>query len=325
MIKSITAFLVAVMYLLPPAGHAAAGAIELKYGYFLNLTHAHALIAQGMTNEAGKDWFEQRIPGLKLQWVSFNAGPSAMESLFAGTVDITYVGPNPALNAFIRSKGENVRVVSGAVRGGDALLVAAGHDFKMPEDFKGSRIATPQLGNTQDIVCRSWLKKAGLKVTMTGGDVMIIPTPNASMLPLFLTGGIDAAWTVEPWVSRLEQEAGAKIVHQGAPSESVTTILVSNKNLLESHPELVRDLVRAHEELTDWIVAHPKEAMQAVAALLTKLTRRDFPLSLVERAWPRLVFNTDITQGDFERFLSVAMDAGFIKGTHDISGLVITP
>lgn len=289
-------------------------------GYFPNITHAHALVAQNLAAE-GNGWFERRLPGVTVKWQAFNAGPSAMESLFAKSIDVTYVGPSPVLNAFIRSRG-GVSVVSGAVRGGAGLVVPDGSALSAPADFRGKRIATPQLGNTQDIACRSWLIEGGLRITMGGGDATIMPTPNPTILQLFSGGGIDAAWTVEPWVSRLELEAGGRMVYSEPKETSVTTVLAMGGHFLANEPELAKALIEAHRELTEWLKANPDEAMQRVREELTRQTRRDFPKAIVERAWPRLVFANDISAGEFESSFSAAREAGFLKGEHDLSGLV---
>ena len=300
----------------------AAGAADktVRIGYFPNITHAQALVAQNLAAD-GQGWYESRVPGVKIEWQPFNAGPSAMESLFAGAVDLSYVGPNPVLNAYIRSKG-GVRVISGAVRGGAGLVVPADSPLAKPADFKGKTIATPQLGNTQDIACRSWLTQSGLKVTMTGGDAAIIPTANPSILPLFVKGEVDAAWTVEPWVSRLEMEGGGKLVYAEPAETSLTTVLSAAEKYAGAEPETLAALARAHRELTDWIIQNPEEAQRRVAAELTRQMRREFPLDLVKHAWPRLVFNNAVSQDDFDFSLKAAQDAGFIKGKHDLKGLV---
>lgn len=303
---------------------ACAAETTLRVGYFPNITHAHALVAQSMTAD-GEGWFEQRLPGVRLEWVAFNAGPSAMEALFAGTVDLSYVGPSPALNAHIRSRGGDVRVISGAVRGGAALLVPKGSPLKEPHDFAEKRIATPQLGNTQDIACRYWLIQAGLRVTMSGGDVTIVPTPNSSMLGLFVNGDVDAAWTVEPWVSRLEMETGAQIIHTEPLESSVTTILVSGEKILTRQPEYIRAFNQAHQELTAWILAHPEEAERRVAEQLTRLLKREFPAALVSRAWPRLAFDNAISTDDFAASVQAAQSAGFMRGNVNIDKLVVQP
>ncbi len=238
----------AFLFMLGIAPALSAGEREISIGYFPSITHAHALIAQNMEAE-GKGWFEERLPGVKLKWVGFNAGPSAMEALFAKAVDISYVGPGPVLNAFIRSNG-GVAVIAGAVRGGSGLVVQADSSLSVPGDFRGKRIATPQLGNTQDIACRHWLTRGGLKVTMAGGDATVVPSSNPDILTLFALGRVDAAWTVEPWLSRLEMEAGGRVAYMEPAESSLTTVLSTGKAFLDSDPELVQAFADAHRELT---------------------------------------------------------------------------
>jgi NitT/TauT family transport system substrate-binding protein len=293
------------------ASPAIGGEKILRVGFFPNLTHAHALIAQNFAAE-GQGWFEARLPGAAITWHSFNAGPSAMEALFAKAVDLTYVGPNPVLNAYLRARG-GVSVVAGAVRGGAGLVVPAGSSLARPADFKGKRIATPQLGNTQDIACRFWLSRAGLKVTMAGGDVSIVPVANPGILPLFVKGEVDAAWTVEPWVSRLEMEAGGRLMYAEPAETSLTTVLSANAAWAEAEPDLLRQFTEAHRELTGWIRQNPEEAQRRVADELTRQMRRTFPLALVQHAWPRLIFENAIESGEFVFSFKAAQEAGFVK------------
>lgn len=315
-----TVFIALTLLLLTPAV-APAGEQTLDVGYFPNLTHAQALIAQNMAAE-GRDWYADHLPGVTVKWHSFNAGPSAMEALFAKAVDLTYVGPSPVLNAYLRSKG-GVAVVSGAVRGGAGLVVPQASALSAPADFKGKRIATPQLGNTQDIACRSWLIRAGLKVTLGGGDVTVVPTPNPNILALFTAGEIDAAWTVEPWLSRLELEGGGRLVYAEPPATSLTTVLAAGETAMKDKRELVEGFIRGHRALTEWILRNPEEARKRVAAELTRQMRREFPLTLVERAWPRLIFDSAVRTAEFDSSLEAARDAGFIKeGGPDLKGLV---
>src|SRR5438105_11627955 len=130
-----------------------------------------------------------------------------METIFAASLDLTYVGQGPALNAHFKSNGEEISVLAGAANAGAALVVKQGSPIKTAADFRGKKIATPQLGNTQDISCRAWLKAQGFRVTQTGGDVIVLPTNNPDQLALLQSGGVDAVWTVEPWGTRLEREA----------------------------------------------------------------------------------------------------------------------
>src|SRR6267143_4615134 len=185
--------------------------VVIRFGPFPNIPHDQGVIAHALSRKE-KGWFEERLgPKVEIQWFTYNAGPSAMEAMFAGSLDLTYVGQGPALNAHFKSNGEEVRVIAGAANAGAALVVKSDSPIKTAADFRGKKIATPQLGNTQDISCRAWLKAQGFKVTQTGGDVIVLPTANPDQLALFQKGDVDAVWTVEPWVTRLEREAKAKV------------------------------------------------------------------------------------------------------------------
>ncbi|HEU4678877.1 MAG TPA: ABC transporter substrate-binding protein, partial [Terrimicrobiaceae bacterium] len=262
----------------------------LRVGLFPNVTHAQALVAKNFSRE-GRGWFEERL-GVTIEWYVFNAGPSAMEAIFARSVDFTYVGPSPAVNAYARANGRDVRVVAGAMRGGEALVVR-GDAIKKIEDFRGKVIATPQLGNTQDVECRAWLINNGLRVTLVGGDAHVLPTANPDILSLFQQGQLDAAWTVEPWVSRLVGEAGGRIFLE--PEGTVTTVLAGREEFLSANRDLARKFVAAHRELTQWIRDHPEEAQHRVRDELSALSRKEIPLSLVQQAWTRLRFDDTIS------------------------------
>lgn len=305
----------------PEASPGAAGGpappapVVVRVGHFPNVTHAHGLIAHALTRE-GKGWFEERLgPGTKVEWFTYNAGPSAMEALLAGSIDLTYVGPNPAINAHLKSKGADVRVLSGATRGGAALVVQGDGRIAKPADFKGRKLATPQLGNTQDVAARAWLKENGHAVTMTGGDVTVIPTANPDQLALFKKGDLDAVWTVEPWVSRLEREAGGKVLVEEA--DTLTTILVGGAKFVRERHDVAARFVAAHEELTQWILANEAEAKRLIRSELKEETRADMPAELLDHCWPRLRFTPAISTPDFVAFLRGAQSAGFLKDAGD--------
>ena len=292
--------------------------IVLRVGHFPNVTHAQGVIA----NRNG--WFEQRLgPDVKIQWFVYNAGPSAMEAIFANSIDLTYVGPSPALNAYSKSRGEEIRIVAGAVNGGAALLVQPDGRIKVPADFRGKKVATPQLGNTQDVECRAWLTQQGYKITQLGGDVLVLPTANPDQLNLFKENKIDAVWTVEPWVSRLEREANAKVfVDQ---RDTVTTVLVSSVKFLHDRPELVRKFVQAHAELTEWIQKNPAEAQKILREELTAETTRPVPAEMIVQAWPRMDFTTNVFLQSLLKFVKDAQSAGFLRGAPDFGRLIQLP
>ncbi|MBK9989221.1 MAG: ABC transporter substrate-binding protein [Verrucomicrobia bacterium] len=295
----------------------------LRVGYFPNVTHAQGVIGKTLTSQQ-KGWFEERLgPDIEIQWYAYNAGPSAMEAIFAGSIDLTYVGPNPSLNAYIRSKGEEIRVIAGAARGGAALLVRPGSGIEKPADFKGKKLATPQLGNTQDVAARVWLQKQGFKITQMGGEVSVLPTANPDQLSLFQQGKIDAVWTVEPWVSRIEREAGGKVYLE--QKDAVTTILVSSVKLLKNQPELVKKFAKAHRELTDWVNAHPAEAQALVQRGLSDDVKREIKLELVVAAWQRLTFTSEITLDSIASLVADARQLGFIRGEVELTRFINIP
>ena len=293
----------------------------IRLGHFPNITHAQALVASQLSRQ-GKGWFEERL-GVKIQYFVYNAGPSAMEAIFTHSIDLTYVGPNPLLNAYDKSRGKEGRVVAGAALGGAALVVPADGRLGKAEDFRGKKVATPQLGNTQDVACRAWLTKQGFRITQSVGDVLVVPTANPDQLSLFQGGKVDAVWTVEPWVTRLETEAGGKIFVE--QNEAITTVLASSAKFQKEQPELLRKFVAAHAELTAWINAHPAEAKDLVRAELKEITRREMPGPMIDQAWPRLKFRSEISRAQFEALVAEAQSVGFLKGLPDLTQLIPLP
>jgi NitT/TauT family transport system substrate-binding protein len=283
------------------------------------------VIGHGLSR-AGKGWFEERLgPGVELEWYVYNAGPTAMEALLAGSIELTYVGPNPALNAFIRSEGDEVRIVAGACSGGAALVVQPDGRIREAADFRGKRIGSPQLGNTQDVAARAFLKSKGLRITQTGGDALVLPTANPDQLTLFQKGDLDAVWTVEPWVTRLELEAGAelyleeKALWPETGGRYVTTHLVSSVEFLAQEPALLERFVAAHVELTAWIAANPEEAKRLLNAEIEKETTKGLPREVLDRAWARIDITHDPVRASLERCARDAHAAGFLKEVPDLA------
>ena len=297
--------------------------LRLRVGHFPNVTHAQALVAHALTRQ-GRGWFETRLgEGVAIDWFVYNAGPSAMEAIFAESLDMTFVGPNPALNAYIKSNGEEIRVIAGAAAGGAALVVHPDGGIATPADFRGRAIATPQLGNTQDVACRAWLTAQGFHVTQLGGDVTVLPTSNPDQLGLFTSRKLDGVWTVEPWVSILEMEAGAKVFLE--ETDTITTLLAARVAFLKQNAQVVRAFAAAHAELTRWIVDHPAEARELVAAELQTETSKQISPELLERSWKRLTFTSDISLPPLERLVDAARAAGFIRTEPDLKRLVEIP
>jgi len=295
----------------------------IRFGHFPNITHAQGVIAHALSRQ-GKGWFEQRLgPNVEIQWFTYNAGPSAMEAIFARSLDLTYVGQGPALNAHFKSNGEEIRVLADAANGGAALVIKPDGPIKTAADFRGKKIATPQLGNTQDISCRAWLKAQGFKVTQIGGEVIVVPTANPDQLGLFQSGGVDAVWTVEPWVTRLEREARGKVFLED--TNVITTWLVSSVKFLKERRDLANKIVTANKELTDWMQGHKDDAQKLLIAELKEETKATFSPEDIDLAWRRIKFTTDVPKELITKAVQDGKDAGFYKGSTDTSKLIETP
>ena len=322
MLKKLLSCLILVIALLLVAGcnQEDPNSKVIRMGGFPNVTHVQALVARNMSRH-GEGWFERYLPGYSIEWYTSTAGPTAMEALFGRTADLTYVGPSPALNAYAVSAGREVRILAGAVNGGAALMVAPGSNIHNPADFKGRSIATPQLGNTQDVSCRAWLTRNGLSCTLEGaGDCRVAPTPNSMQLQLMKQGDIDACWTVEPWVSRMESMADARILVQ--EPDVVTTVLVGRVGWLKHHPQEAATIIRAHRELTQWILDHPEEAQARVVEELTELTQAPMEPELVRSAWKRLKMTTEIDLPGLQQFVDDAQKAGLLDRIPPLDGMI---
>ena len=295
----------------------------IRIGSFPNITHVQALVARNMSRE-GNGWFERYLPGYTVQWQTYNAGPSAAEAIFGRTADLTYIGPSPAINAYAVSSGREMRLLTGAVNGGAALLVAPDSGILRPSDFRGKSIATPQLGNTQDVSCRAWLAKNGLTCTLEGGgDVRVSPTTSSLQLQLMKQGKLDASWTVEPWVSLMEELAGAHLLVQ--EPNVVTTVLAGRLAWLQAHQKEAVAVIRAHTDLTKWILAHPQEAQQRVATELSELTQSPVDFELVRTAWQRLTLTNEIDLAGLRQFVKDAQAADLLDRVPPLEGILYSP
>jgi NitT/TauT family transport system substrate-binding protein len=287
----------------------------VRIGHFLSITHAQGVIGHVRSTQAAKDssredFFAKRV-GVPIEWYEYNAGPSAMEALLAGSIDASYVGPNPVLNLFLKTKGRGLGVLAGSAKGGAGLFVRAGLNLKSPTDFVGRRVASPQFGNTQDVSARSWFVNAGLKVTMTGGDVHIIPTAGPDQLVLLKRQELDGAWTVEPWLSTLENQVGGEVVVD--EREALTAVLAVRLKFLEERSQEARALLEAHRELTAWINQNPALAQAEFREGMRMQSGQDISEEIVARSWSRLQFTPEVTPGEFSDFVTKAQAVGFLK------------
>ncbi len=299
---------------------AAAGTV-MRVGAFPNITHPQAMVGKNIA------WFEKAMgPQVKIEWKSFNAGPSAIEALFAGAIDMTYIGPNPAISGYVRSNGEALRIVAGATSGGAALVVRSDSGIQRPEDFHGKKIASPQMGNTQDVALRAWLKANGMKTTDKGGDVQVIPLANPDQLMLFIKKELDGAWAPEPWATCLIKEGNGRLFLDERKlwpnGEFITAHLIVRTQFLKEHPDLVKSWIRAHVELTDWINGHLPEAKKLLNQQIAKETGKALPDAVLEEAFGRMTATYDPLRGSLLNSAKSAFDAGFLgRQMPDLSSL----
>jgi NitT/TauT family transport system substrate-binding protein len=288
-----------------------------RLGYFPNVTHATAIVG------VEKGIFARALGDDRLKTQTFNAGPAAVEALLSGAIDATYIGPNPAINAFAKSNGAAIRIISGATSGGAALVVKPA--ITSAAQLKGRKLASPQLGNTQDVALRSWLAEQGLETdAQGGGDVTIVPQENAQTLETFRSGAIDGAWVPEPWVSRLVLEGGGKVLVDERSlwpgGNFVTTHLIVATTFLREHPDTVRRLLKGQVEANAFVNEHPDDAQQLVNAGIEKSTGKKLAEATIRAAWRNLTFTNDPVEASLRTSAAHAEAVGLL-GNVDLDGI----
>jgi len=293
--------------------------VTLRLGYFPNITHATALVG------VGKGIFKEHLaPNVTLETSTFNSGTEASEALFADAIDMTYIGPNPAINAYAKSNGEAVRVISGATSGGAFLVVKP--DINGPADLKGKKLATPSLGNTQDVALRSWLKENGLSADEAGGgDVSIAPQDNSQTLQTFISGDIQGAWVPEPWATRLVQEGGGKVLVDERDlwpnGKYVTTHLMVATKFLKDHPDVVKQFLEGQVAANDWVNQNGTEAQTVANDEIGKITGKPLKPEVIAAAWPNLTFTDDPIASSLITSAKDAVDIGLLKPVDNLQGI----
>jgi NitT/TauT family transport system substrate-binding protein len=298
--------------------------VTLRLGYFPNVTHAPAIVGmeEGILTDALGS-------GVVLEPHAFNAGPEVVEAIFNGALDASFIGPNPAINAFAQSEGQAIRIVSGATSGGAALIVR--DDITSADQLSGAVLATPQLGNTQDVALRAWLLEQGYETDLEGGgDVSITPQANADALNAFIAGEIDGAWVPEPWSTRMVEEGGGRVLVNEADlwpdGEFVTTHLIVATEFLEEHPDVVKGLVEGNLAAIDFTNDHPEAAQEQVIAAIEELSGSELSPETVAAAWENLDFTVDPIATSLATSAQHATDLGLLDpvdldGIYDLSFL----
>lgn len=330
-IKNLVTFLLSISLLLSLAGcsskkadekvsAAAEQNVNVRVGYFPNITHAQALVGR----EQGS--FQKAIGDTnKIDWKLFNAGPAEIEALFAGSIDIGYIGPGPAINGYAKSKGD-IQIIAGATDAGAILVSRKGVSIKSVKELSGKKVAVPQFGNTQDLTLRHLMSQNGLKDTTKGGTVEVRQAENADILTLIQKGDIDAALVPEPWGSRLIKEANANVVldykdllRQG---NYTTAVVIVRTKFLKEHPQIVENFIREHVEITDYINKNPDKAKEIVNKQITELTQKGIAKDVLDASFKRMTVTNNPERDSVNDFVDYSVKEGFLKTKPDTKDLI---
>jgi NitT/TauT family transport system substrate-binding protein len=291
----------------------------LRIGYFPNINHAQAVIGLGRGD------FQKALgDNVEVKTQIFNAGPAAIEALFANQIDVTYVGPNPAINGYVQSNGEALRIISGAASGGAVFVVRNDSGINSPQDLANKKFSSPQLGNTQDVALRKYLLDNGYKTKENGGNVEVIPAKNADIVSLMIKKDIDGAWVPEPWGAKLIKEANAKVLVDErdlwSDGQFVTAHIIARTDFIEKNPDVIKKLLDTHIDRTIWINDNPEEAIRIFNAELNKLTGQTIPEDEFREGISRIDFTYDPIKESLFKSANDAFDIGFLGKTRpDIS------
>ncbi|MER5431478.1 aliphatic sulfonate ABC transporter substrate-binding protein [Streptomyces sp. NPDC002588] len=298
------------------------GLDTVKIGYFGNLTHATALVGR----EQGI--FQKALGATKASYATFNAGPSEIEALNSGSIDIGWIGPSPAINGFTKSDGKSLKIIGGSASGGVKLVVNP-KKIKSLADVKGKKIATPQLGNTQDVAFLNWAADQGWKVDAQSGkgDVTVVRTDNKITPDAYKSGSIDGAWVPEPTASKLVAEGGKVLLDESTlwPDKKfvITNIIVSQK-FLKAHPKVVEAVLKGSVETNKWIDANPDKAKAAANKQLEVDSGKALPADVLDPAWKSIQFINDPLASTLSTEAEHAVKAGLLekpdlKGIYDLT------
>lgn len=290
----------------------------LRIGYFPNINHAQAVIGLG-----NGDIQEALGEDVEVKTQIFNAGPSAIEALFANQIDVTYIGPNPAINGYVQSNGEALRIISGAASGGAVFVVRNDAGINSVDDFANKKFSSPQLGNTQDVALRKYLMENGYEAKENGGNVEVLPAKNADIVTLMIKKDIDGAWVPEPWGAKLVKEANSRIFlderELWPEGEFVTAHIIARTDYLEKNPEIISKFLEAHIEETIWINEHQDEAVAVFNAELEKLTGKIIPEDEFKAGLSRMTLTWDPVKESLAKSANDAFDIGFFDERPDLS------
>ncbi len=294
---------------------------KLRIAYFPNIGHVIPIV--GMENGS----FEKNIGNqTKIETRVFDSGPQAIESLFANSIDIAYVGPGPAINGFLNSENNELKILAGAASGGASFIVHPDSEINSVSDFAGKKIAAPQIGNTQDVSLRHYLSENGLKSAEKGGSVIVYNISNPDIYTLFVKGDIDGAWVPEPWATILETELGGKrLFHEEElwdDKEFASVLLIGNISYVEKNPIIIENFLQSHHETVTWINDNPVETRIIFNNFLDSHLGQSLSDDVVDIALSNILITSDPKLDSIFSFAEKADALGYLgRNGYDLSGI----
>ena len=297
---------------------------NLRIAYFPNIGHAIPIVGMEM------EFFSEKInPNVEIQSRIFDSGPQVIESLFANSVDIAYVGPGPAINGFLNSENNNIRILSGAASGGASFIVHPNSEINFASDFAGKKIAAPQIGNTQDVSLRNYLSENNLKTAEKGGSVIVYNIANPDIYTLFVKGDIDGAWVAEPWATILETELGGHRLFVEddlwPDKQFASVLLIANIDYVEKNPEIISNFLLSHHETVKWINDNPVETRNIFNSFLKSHLGQSLSDDVVDISLSHIEITSDPIPDSVYSFAEQANILGYLgRNGYDLSEIFYT-
>ena len=284
---------------------------KIRVAFFPSIVHAVPIIGmetQTFANNLNDD--------LDIEVKIFDSGPQVIESIFSNSVDIAYVGPGPVINGFLKSDGNDLKILAGAASGGASFVIQKNSGLELIENYSGKRVAAPQISNTQDVSLRHYLAENGLKSAEKGGDVFVLNIANPDIYTLFAKGDIDGAWVPEPWATMLVEELnGIRLFDENEfwPENKFSSVLlIGRSDYIEKNPEIIKKWINANEKTVQWINNHPDESKKLYNEFLKSYMGRTLPENIVEKSFSNIIITSEPLENSVYTFAERADALGYL-------------
>ena len=298
---------------------------KIRVAFFPSIGHAVPIV--GIENGIFEKGIGEQI---QIETKLFDSGPQVIESIFASSIDVAYVGPGPVINGFLKSHGKDIRILAGAASGGASFIVQPDSGLDSIENFDGKRIASPQISNSQDVSLRYYLASNDLKPVEKGGTVFVLNISNPDIYTLFAKGDIDGAWVPEPWATMLVQDLdGVRLFNEEKlwPNEEFASVLlIARTDYLENNPELVENWLKSHEETVTWINTNPDKSKSIFDDFLKKHMGKSLPTKIIDESFSNLTITSDPIKNSVLTFAERADSLGYLGRTgYNLDGIFYQP